>query len=284
MRWCIFLFTLFSTLLLKSQSDVSSSLWFSTTPVIDGTNTEWKRPFGLYDGTTGVMFALANDSHNLYVCLTLSEEWQARKILRAGFEVEVSCKEKNRKISGLVKVPGYKPEEPEKEIRGYGWGPRPDFSPFVNAYRLNFTTIEAQRFLNGNGVQAFNNPAGVQVNMAADSVQGLVIEMAIPLQMLFDKALVTLNEQVQLQVMVNGIAMPIVNNTANPDASTGWDNSTNRGSSALGNQTGFNDITGQNIGGGNGTFNSQSTQAPPTTRSPLSEQTSFKQKFKLVGR
>lgn len=282
MRPCILLLSFLVLGNLSAQSDVSSALWFTTPPVIDGNNTDWQRPFNLYDGSTGIMFAIANDSTSLYMCFTVNEEWKARKMLRAGWEIEVSCKEKNKKISGLVKVPGQKREENEKETRPYGWGARPDFTTFVNVYRLQFATIEAQRFLSGNGTQPFNDAAGIQLNLQADSLQGMVIEVAIPLRLLIDKSTLALNEQLQLQVTVNGLAAPPAGTNANSsDPNSGWDNSSNRGSSVIGGQPGNNDIytrpeAGLGADGQNG--------PSQTTRSPLTEQASFKQKFRLTAK
>lgn len=80
-----------------SQQDVSQALWQNQMVSIDGISSEWQKPFNLYDGSTGLLFTIANDSTNLYFCFTANDETKARKMMRAGWEISLSSKKKIKK-------------------------------------------------------------------------------------------------------------------------------------------------------------------------------------------
>lgn len=78
-------FLSFITASLPAQEDVSCSKWQANKIIIDGNDTEWKQPFGLFDNKSRLVFALTNDNKNIYLCFTDNEEMKAEKLMKAGW-------------------------------------------------------------------------------------------------------------------------------------------------------------------------------------------------------
>ena len=81
-----------------SQSLTSRSLWVSKPVVVDGRADEWEKPLNFYESKTKLMFALANDSNTIYICLRSPEESNQVKISRGGLFVNLSYKSKEKHV------------------------------------------------------------------------------------------------------------------------------------------------------------------------------------------
>lgn len=79
---------------LPAQEDVSSAKRQANKIIIDGNNTEWKRPFRLFHSKSGLVFTLTNDNKNIYLCFTDNKEMKAEKLMKAGWTLGFVSSEK----------------------------------------------------------------------------------------------------------------------------------------------------------------------------------------------
>ena len=82
----------------QAQSDVSKSRWNSGVISIDGNDKEWAKPLNFYDDKSGLFYAISNDNHNLYLVFSVSDPMKMRKLMRSGWSIELSSKEKKKEI------------------------------------------------------------------------------------------------------------------------------------------------------------------------------------------
>ena len=90
---------------LSAQSDVSQARWKTKEIVIDGNNNEWTKPLNFYDDKSGLMFAICNDTQNLYLCFTVNDEFKMRKLMSAGWSITLSSNEKKKKFTSDLTFP-----------------------------------------------------------------------------------------------------------------------------------------------------------------------------------
>lgn len=259
---------------LFAQDDVANAKWPAEAPAIDGMTNDWKKPFNLYDGATGVLFAIANDSNTLYVCVTANDEGKAAKMMHTGWQLTISSKEKNKKFSADINFPVMHAPDADGQSHSYG---RRNFATQVNTYKMQFNSVQANGFKTQSGIVPIGGTATIRIQAGLDSIQGLVYEVAIPLSELVDPKLIQLNEQFLLTISVNGVQVK-----PNPadNSGAGWGNSqvdmtqNNPGRFA---NPGVVDRSGQGMADDNQTSGN-------VYRSAASEKTTVKQKFKLAGK
>ena len=104
--FCIILFSI-GMLHLQAQKNVIKASWATAQKNIDGSLNHWKLPFKNTDEDTRLQFAFANDSTNLYICLTTDEQLTQNKIAMAGTYIWVDGTGKRSQTTGLeFPVPG----------------------------------------------------------------------------------------------------------------------------------------------------------------------------------
>lgn len=190
-----------------AQSDVSKSRWKSKEIIIDGNDHDWTLPLNFYDDKSGLLFAICNDQRNVYLAFTVNEEMKMRKLMSAGWSVELSSKEKNKKFSATLAFPAIK-------MAGMGKRPGSEFekkapsNPFVETYKSQLKVIEAKGFLSSPVSLTLNNHQGIDIAVGADSTQRIFYEIAIPLKELMVENVVQLDELITLNVSVNGMVRP----------------------------------------------------------------------------
>jgi len=266
---------------LFAQSDVSPSKWKPGEIVIDGVANEWYSPLNFYDDKTGLNYAICNDKDNLYFVFTTPDEIKMRKMMTAGWTIQLISKEKNKKFKASLSFPGVK----------MAWiGERRDVNPMekkitenplVSAYQSGTSTIYAKGFQTNQSELRLNNRNGINIAIGADSLQHIVYEMAIPLKELFVPNSITLNELITLNISVNAMERPSFNNGNNGGTSP---------SVAIAGMGGGRGGMGGGMGGGmsrggmsrGGMSRSGISRDSSGDRSGMFEQASFKQKFKLV--
>lgn len=272
------------TLHLQAQSDVSKSRWKSKEIVIDGDDHEWQKPLNFYDDKSGLLFAISNDQQNVYFAFTVNDEMKMRKLMGAGWSVELSSKEKNRKFNATLSFPAVK-------ISGMGKRPGSEFekkvagNPFIDAYRLQIQSVAAKGFLSNQTELKLNDRKGIDIAIGADSAKFIVYEIAIPLKELMSENNIQLAELITLNVSVNALERP----------SAGAGQSARSGGRSRG---GMSEMGGGRQGGGMGGGRSGGRMGGggqgggmqheggnggnvPGDRSALFEKVSFKQKFTL---
>ena len=261
---------------LFAQSDVSPSRWKSKEIVIDGLANEWNSPLNFYDDKTGLNYAICNDKQNLYLVFTCPDEMKMRKIMSAGWTIQLISKEKQKKFKASLIFPAIKMtwigekrdiNPIEKKITG---------NPLVSAYQSQISTIDAKGFQTNQSELKLNNRNGINIAIGADSLQHIVYEMAIPFRELYAQNSIQLNELITLNITVNAMERPSFNSSNRVGASPSGT------IAGMGGGRGGRGGMGGGMSRGGMSSGSSSHQNSPGDRSGMFEQASFKQKFKLV--
>jgi uncharacterized membrane protein YgcG len=267
-------FILMLSINLAAQDDVSQAKWQTSKIITDGSNDEWNKPLNLYDGNTGLLFAITNDSKVLNICFTGNDERKISKLMKAGWSIELSSKEKKKKFSTSIVFPAVEmisaPGKNDDLIKSA----RPDFKNITAMYKLDLRGVKTSGFVNANGDIPLLNNDGINIGVGSDSTQAIIFELAIPFKELLPEDKLQFNEEMTLEVTVNALKKP---------AATGNENSAGRGSyggggGRMGGGAGRMG-GGRRGGGGSGAERSNSDAAE---RNLLFEKISFKQKFRLA--
>lgn len=278
----VFIALIFSGLNLSAQGDVSKARWMANGITIDGNYKEWAKPLNFYDDKSGLMFAVGNDANNLYLCFTTNNEMKMRKMMNAGWKVVFTSKEKKKKFKAEIEFPAV-------NMAGMGMGMRkggngnenrlPVNSP-INIYRLNLTSLPIKGFKSDKSEMKLNDQSGINIAVGADSIQHTIYEFAIPFRELYGDQPLKMDEEITMNVTVNGMERP-----NSPSGSYGGGSAmSGRGGSMAGGRGGMGSGRmgggrmggGMSRGGGNG--------GGFADRSGMFERATFKQKFTLVSK
>ena len=275
------LITIFAfSLNVLAQGDVSKSKWKSQDILIDGNDREWKQPLNFYDDKTGLLFAISNDTRNLYLAFTLKDEMKMRKLMNAGWSVGLSSKEKKKKFKASLVFPGVitapmanrRPVDFEKKAPG---------NPFIKDYQSKLKTILAKGFRSNQTEIHLHDPNAIDIAVGTNKEEHIFYEMSIPLTELMDGNFIHLNELITLNVAVNALDRPSFGGGERGGQSgrTGGrpDGAMSGMGGGRGGMGGGRSGGGMSRGGGGGYGgNSQ------WDRGSLFEKVSFKQKFTLA--
>jgi hypothetical protein len=200
-----------------------------------------------------------------------------RKLMSAGWSVELSSYEKNKKFKATITFPaiemagmGYRRDDNPFEKRESG-------NPFLAAYQSQLKTIATKGFLSNQNEIKLNDRNGIDIAVGADSAQHIVYEIAIPLNELIAGNLCQLNELITLDVFVNGLKRP---SSARGQSGSGGDRSGGDMEEMGGGRQGGG-MGGGRHGGGMRPDDGQG-ESSSFERSSLFEIATFKQKFTLV--
>jgi hypothetical protein len=252
------IFILFLTLQLAAQGDVSQSRWQLAKIVTDGHNSEWRKPLNLYDAITGLLFTIANDSTNLYLCFTNNDERKVAKLMKAGWSIEIFSKDKNNKFDATIIFPAVQMINDPGKDEGVANSESVNFKNETAIYRINVQTVNTNGFVTANGDIPVLNTNGINIGIGSDSTQKIIFELAIPLKELQAQGNVQLNEEMALNITVHKLKKPAYH--GDPDG---------------------RDLVGK-IGKRNGRGSAEN--AVITDRSYLFTEINFKQKFRLTGK
>ena len=270
------LFFTFFSLELSAQGDVSKARWISSAMKVDGNDREWTKPLNFYDDATGLMFAIGNDKENIYLCFTINEEIRMRKLMSAGWNIELISKEKQKKYKATISFPainvmGIRRNNGALEKKSKG-------NDLVKSYLLQFTKITCKGFKSNVTALELNSSEHIKVGIGADSIQHIVYEIAIPLKELYVRDLIHLNELITMNVSVNALERP----TSGGGAGGGM------GGISGGRMSGGGMGGGRRGGGMSGGMRGERSeggysQGNQVDRNSLFAKSSFKQKFTLTG-
>jgi uncharacterized membrane protein YgcG len=267
---------------LHAQSDVSKSRWKSGEISIDGNDKEWAKPLNFYDDNSGLFYAISNDHQNLYLVFSVSDQMKMRKLMRTGWSIELSSKEKKRKFIAQLTFPevkmvgkGFQRSNNERENKAEG-------NLMIKDYESQMPDILLKGFHSGQTELKLNSRKDIQVGIGADSDQNLVYEISIPLKELISENLLQLNELITLNVNVNALSRPSGGGSYNGSHGGGE----GRGGGMPGG--------GGRMGGGGGRMGggmreggreggSYRGDEGPGNHPGMGEKASFKQKFVLVS-
>ena len=203
--------------------------------------------------------------------------------MNAGWSVELSSKEKRKKFDVSLIFPAINLMGMENKKPGSNFERKIPGNPFIKAYQMQFSTVEAKGFQSGKTEITLNNTNGIDVAVGADSAQHLIFEIAIPLNELLSKGLIQLNELMVLTVRVNALDRP---STGVGEGSSGRKGSGMSGRSMSGGGMRGRGMSGMGGGGSRGGMSRGGNYAGNgyANRSTLFDKVSFKQKFTLVMR
>ncbi|MEI6143819.1 MAG: hypothetical protein WCP85_31360 [Mariniphaga sp.] len=259
-----------------AQSDVSKARWNSKQITIDGNDREWVKPLNFYDDKTGLLFAISNDNQNLYLAFSCNNEFKMRKLMNAGWSVELSSKEKNRKFNTMLTFPSVKMEGVGQNRPGNQFEKKLPGNPAITSYSTQIKTIAIKGFQSNQTEIKLRDHNGIDIAVGYDSLQNLVCEIAIPVKELMAENSVQLNELITMSVTVNAMERP--NSGGGQSGRSGGRESSQMsemgGGQHGGGMGGGRSGGGMRQGGGQG--------GTPSDRSGLFERASFKQKFVLT--
>ena len=270
---------------LSAQEDVSSAKWVSNKIIVDGNNVDWNEPMNLFDDQTGLLFGISNDDKNLYLCFTGKDEMKIRKMMRSGWTIELSSKEKKKKFDVTLSFPAIHNMNKEKGEGVSAINKYSDFKGQVNLYRVQFSQVTAKGFKTKNGEIPLINPDGVNIGIGSDSIQKIIYEIGIPIKELMAIDDIKLNEQMELKVIVNAMEKPANSHSGERGEGRGFSNDGGGGGGRSRMGGGMGNGGGRMGGGRQGGDNSgQSQGGSNQDKTALFEKASFTQKIKLVNK
>ena len=205
--------------------------------------------------------------------------------MMAGWSVELSSKEKNRKFNATLTFPAVNMEGIGQKRPGSQFEKKVPGNPFITAYKLQLQSVAVKGFESSQSAVKMNDPNGIDIAVGADSLLNIVYEIAIPLKELMPEKAIQLNELITLSVNVNAFVRP-----------TGGEGQSGRSGGHMGGE--MSGMGGGRMGGGmgggrsgggmgggrsGGGMRSGGYEGSQSDRSGLFEKASFKQKFVLTN-
>jgi hypothetical protein len=199
-----------TTIYCQGQDYRSPAIWQDET-LVDGQNTEWQHPFKLHNSSAGLSFSIANDSNYLYLCFETLEPLYIVKMLRAGWYLQLSSKERRRRFNAsIIFDPMYIELEPKydyvenKEKKG------PTFENWLDDYKLESNTYRTQglRHYQKNTLTLGDTTHNlIRVRLDYNEKKA-VYEIAIPLKELMPSTQIQWNERMKLKVNIDALDRP----------------------------------------------------------------------------
>ena len=196
------------TFSLSAQSDVSRSRWKTQDIRVDGNDKEWGKPLNFYDSGSGLLYAISNDDQNLYMVFSVNDQMKMRKLIRSGWTIELSSKEKKRKFKSTLSFPGVQLMGKNFQRGNNEMENRAEGNLMIKDYESQIPDLTLKGFLSGQSELKLNDRKDIQVAIGADSEQNLIYEMAIPLKDLMTEKLVKKDKLITLNVNVNAMTKP----------------------------------------------------------------------------
>jgi hypothetical protein len=264
------LILLCSFLNLPAQDDASSARWMKQPAVIDGNDNDWGEPLNFFDNASGMIFSLANDGKNVYLCFSNNDRSHALKMMVAGWTVELSSSEKKRKFEVTFSFP--KINDPSLTAQA-------DMKNVVNSYRSLLPAVEVKGLLSNTGSIPLNAKQGVEIAIGTDSTERIVYEVKIPVKELMEEDKLQLNELITLNITINALDKTGTHSNTNNAQAMHSGGGMHGGGMRGGGGRGGGGFNGSSRGGGG-----NNTAGTGAERASLFEKTSFKQKIRLTPR
>ncbi len=207
------------------------SRWKTHPILIDGNDSDWEKPVNFYDAKTGLFFAIRNDSTTLYLNFTATDQQKIQSLINGGLTLGFATKNKKSKTkASLVFGPSRggrgmrnrmgmdeklnlgsrnTPDRENRQPKQQG-DEMPDASaqPFsdnrlVMDYSHNLRSFNAKGFIFTHDEVSMQNTTGVVVRIGQSDPAGLLYEVAIPLNELYEEESVKLNELINMTIVAN---------------------------------------------------------------------------------
>ncbi len=261
-----------------AQSDVATAKWMQQPVKVDGKLAEWQQPLNFYDSDTKLLFDIANDSNNIYLCFESKEEIDQMKLMRAGMKITLSTKGKS-KHEASVMYPLSQSNSPQSAAnKAVDTANEPmseaqrvhDLSSFRAHFLQQHTTMKVQGFATVNGDIPVTDTSGITAAINWDNESNLVYEIAIPKKEFWgaDFAAKEALGDITLSVEINGL--PRSSSPGGETRSGGYHEG-----------GGMHGMHGEGMKGGGqyGGEHGSGRQWTEEDRASLNRKTSFKQKF-----
>ena len=271
---------------LSAQSDVSVARWKTHEIVVDGNDRDWDKPLNLYEDKTGLLFAISNDSSTLYFNFTITDPTKMMKMISSGWSVELSLKDKHNKIRGTIALPAVKMTGPKGKTNDRTNNkmndqtademtePDSDHTPMIRSYAMSLPSFTTSGFIFSHGNVSLRDTSGIVVRVGESDSKGLLYEVAIPLNELFEEDTVGLGEPMALVVSVNGMTRP-TDETGGRNSGGEMPGGGMPGGGMSGGGMPGGGMPGGHMGGGSAPGSSGNMSA-------TAQRVSFKQKFRLA--
>lgn len=208
----LFSIVIFIVISISSQGqDYRSPTLWQDEVVVDGSNAEWQQPFKLHNKSAGLSFSIANDSSHLYLCFETREPLYVVKMLRAGWSLQLSSKERKRRFNtGIVFDPMYIELEPKHDYVERKEKKGPTFENWLDDYALESNTYTTQGLKHyKKEALALSDTSSNLIRVQLDyNEEKAVYEIAIPLKELMPMAQVEWNERMKLKVYIDALTAP----------------------------------------------------------------------------
>lgn len=266
----------------ETKTDKGSPAFYKADVTVDGNASEWESALFYYDPDARIVYALANDSAALYVCLKVLGEEQQMMILHNGLEVWIDPAGKKKKVAGIM-CPLNSPRLGNQRSR-LKPGEKPDQQKMI----LQSILLVKEMTLTGfkeeiNGTRHMDyNATGIRIVLSLDSTGALVYEAKIPFSVF--KNDIRSAKLISLGCIIPSMDMPPVNGEGMPGGSVGETGRYGGGRSGGDGMPGGNmQGGGMPGGGGNGGEMRGGGRPDPGTMQNMNKETSFWHKARLAG-
>jgi len=277
-----------------NAQDVSTAKWVPQPVVVDGNANDWHLPLNFYDSETKLLFAISNDSANIYLCFEAKDEATQRKIMRAGMKISLETKGRDRRSASvafpLAPKDRDKSNEPDNtENTGHANASdnagnntqaadatyhKPDPTVLRQKFLMNNIIMNLEGFVTTNGMVPVRGKS-ISAAMNWDEQDNLFYEIAIPIKEFLEDGYTAedIAREITLHVEVN--AMQQTERRGGSGDGSGF--SDQGGMSGM--QGGG--MRGGGMRGGGGGMRGGGMRGGGGMGASGSERTSFKQKFVL---
>jgi hypothetical protein len=174
--------------------------------VVDGNPGEWPTTSFQTNKDAFLVFAVANDSANLYFCIKIKDEKQQMRVMRSGMDLWIDVKGKKKKETGICFPLSH--TLPPGDNRSMASGGRPDPKKMRLMFLLQVKEMELKGFREGlNGmVNNKANRSGIMAVINWDSANSMVYEARIPFRSL--NADITALDHVSVGMIMKALPKP----------------------------------------------------------------------------
>lgn len=184
----------FLTLATVLQAKEYPVRWKALQTSVDGDISDWKRNLSYFDASTRMRYDIRNDSNNLYIAMSISDQMMKTKASAAGIELKFKYKN-DQKLKPVVFI---KPFLKRGMRRGAGrsgqMGQRGQQEQKMEieqrraTYKLNKPPVELSGFTSCNGnIYSMQHDKSIRYAFDLDSTGTMIMELMIPLAELHGK-------------------------------------------------------------------------------------------------
>jgi len=178
----------------SSKADHSSSAagysnWQTQPLVIDGSDSDWKKPLPYVESSEKLAYAITHDADNLYVLLSTKDPVEQEKIISGGITVWVNSQaEKNNDDAIGIGFPTDLRNNREQQLMSQA---RPDrYRPQAGSLQ-DVKSYELYGFSRENPIEHYDlgqdNNEGIKVALNYNATGELIYESMIPLKNVFPR-------------------------------------------------------------------------------------------------